>query len=115
MTELVEFLKARLAEDEAQANARLDREVHLMRHDGMGADYSRAEVLALPASSQNVDGYGRVLNEIAAKRGVIKEVSEMSGSLRERGVHVPFALTWILMHLAGVYSEHPDFKADWSI
>jgi len=115
VTELVEFLRARLTEDEAESNARIDREVALMRNDGMGADYSRNEVIGLPAEASHVDGYARALNEVAAKRGVVKEVSEMSDSLRGRGLNVPFALTWILMHLAGVYSFHPEFKADWQI
>ncbi|WP_415395191.1 DUF6221 family protein [Rhodococcus globerulus] len=57
----------------------------------------------------------RALRDVAAKRGVIREMEAARTSLEERGINVPFFITWTLWHLAAVYSDHPDYQKEWAI
>jgi hypothetical protein len=103
MSDLVEFLTARLDEDEAAARAWLPignpdaaaRE-HIARHD--------------PA---------RVLREVAAKRAILAGHSTVTGwnwpDQSDGSVQMDYveALRRTLRHLAAVYSDHPDYDEAW--
>lgn len=52
---------------------------------------------------------------MAAKRGVVREMEAARTNLEERGINVPFFITWTLWHLAAVYSDHPDYQKEWQI
>ena len=105
--ELTGFLTARLGEDEAAAKAWLplgnpddSNRNHIARHD--------------PA---------RVLREVEAKRKILAEytrVVELRKSYPEgydpndyHGLYES-GLEEAVTHLAVVYSDHPDYREDWS-
>jgi Family of unknown function (DUF6221) len=91
---IVEFLEARIAEDEAAARAGgYTHQSGAFANDGYG------RLLVNPT---------RVLAECAAKREVIKVA----------GSSYPNKVGWyekknILEALAAVYSDHPDYREDW--
>lgn len=80
------------SQDECELDFLGDVDVHIARHD--------------PA---------RVLREVSAKRGVIREMEAARTNLEERGINVPFFITWTLWHLAAVYSDHPDYQKEWEL
>jgi len=113
--DLVAFLKARLDEDEAAANAAWGVEwdwryiarpfgerpsiahtVHIARHD--------------PA---------RVLREVEARRGIIREHEIRDGRCRVcTAIHDGRATRFrapcpTLLFLAAVFSDHPDYRQEW--
>lgn len=101
---IVEFLEARLAEDEQAALAAQnsvpwsanDQDVasrHLSRH--------------LPA---------RVLREVVAKRAILREYVD-SVKLHEDEAEAPdavAALEIVVRHMASVYADHPEFEGRWA-
>lgn len=88
MSDVIAFLNARIDDDEERANA-----------------------------YNNLTGTTtvRILREVTAKRGVIREMEAARTNLEERGINVPFFITWTLWHLAAVYSDHPDYQKEWAI
>lgn len=85
MSDLTEFLLARLAEDEAVAQRMID-----YRPSGYG--------LAVPEGDYDPL---RVLAEVEAKRRIVRERND-EGDLQI-----------VLQHLAAVYSDHPDYDEEW--
>jgi hypothetical protein len=98
----VAFINARLDEDEAKVE------------DAGTSPWSRTDYNFTPPRTISHDP-SRLRREIAAKRGVIREMEAARKDLNERGINVPFFITWTLMHLAKVYAYHPDYKRDWHI
>lgn len=93
MSGLVEFLLARIAEDEETANNWLRFEVR----DGIPGNY------AIPA---------RVLAECAAKRAIVESAEFLRGA---PSIHRD-AMTYmdaVLAKLAGVYASHAEYLDDW--
>lgn len=96
MDDLIAFITARLAEDEAAAK--------LAR-----PDYFTFEVLGIFSALGDMRHVirhdpARVLRELAAKRAILSE--HIVG-----GWHPVPCLT--LRALASVYSDHPDYRAEW--
>jgi hypothetical protein len=92
MADLIDFLEARIAEDEADARRGLETE-------GMTGP---------------VAGWfnpGRVLSECAAKRKILGNVPLVTD--------VPAAIgatsEYVLMALAAVYKDHQDYQEGWAV
>jgi hypothetical protein len=98
---LGDFLLARIAEDEAEADA-------MMRQYRQGGDVSSRR-------------WRRVLAECAAKRAIVARAARFVGSEpppRPWGDDPDAAdsLAWpILLELAAVYAEHPDYDQAWRL
>jgi hypothetical protein len=132
VSEIADFIKARLDEDEADARSagavtRIADEGYpwLLDDDGnvqtpagpLAFGDWKAEAWVIFGAEAHVARHdpARVLREIAAKRGVIREMEAARADLESRLIHVPFFITWTLMHLAKPYADHPDYKRDWHI
>lgn len=83
---IVEFLEARIAEDEAQADS------------------------------------GRALREVAAKRALIDKFGDTDlGAPYNESPEVEYWEDWqvacydVLINLASIYSEHPDYRKEWEL
>lgn len=96
---IVEFLLARIAEDEARARGR--REAMLCVAEKWPTLSEDVRNLI------DVRGVDRALTECQAKRAIIEQVSdiEWTGSYAVRDV--------VLGHLAAVYADHPDYQPEW--
>lgn len=100
---LTEFLYARIAEDEEMAVT--VREVGRERHgrdyegdvNGLGFD-DVGTVLATPA---------RLLAECRAKRRTLEEYHEAYGGAVD-------GLGQVVLFLAAVYADHPDYQQEWA-
>ena len=94
MSGIVEFLEARIAEDEAQANA----------VDLLSSEMETISTHYLPEFADYMLRWQpkAVRAECAAKRGIL---DDYTGSP---------AMFQILMHMAAVYADHPDYKPDWA-
>jgi hypothetical protein len=120
--DLIAFLNARLDEDEAAAKAAQSQDE---RHEQNMPDAEMRECIDLASRRErNYDqpwwaanmnyqltrrrfpsNPARVLREVEAKRAVILQwENSPSGSL---------VLTNALYQLAAVYSDHPDYRAEW--
>jgi hypothetical protein len=92
MADLIDFLEARIAEDEADARRGLETE----------------------GAAGPVVGWfnpGRVLSECAAKRKILGNVPLVTD--------VPTAIgatsEYVLMALAAVYKDHQDYQEGWAV
>ena len=83
---ITEFLLARIAEDEAVARAWR----------------TRIDQGEIPILFHGVVIPDRVLAECAAKRRIVE------------GWRDEYHDTWVLMHLASVYADHPDYDPAWA-
>jgi hypothetical protein len=114
MSDLTEFLRARLAEDAEAARTTADE---------YGAAWSADEPMDTVSSDTGADvaegpatplrwiarhDPARVLREAEAKRAVVDRYAW----LREHGDTGDAA--WVLLLLAAVYADHPDYQPEWS-
>jgi hypothetical protein len=118
---LVEFLQARLAEDELTALAAVDgsprwrasydyRDVkddeghYVVQADSLHPSVEQAAHIARHSPA-------RVLAEVEAKREVIADYLRLdaAGEVLERGI-----VEDILRCLCSIYTEHPDYNTSWS-
>lgn len=122
--DLVEFLTARLDEDERTAAAARGR---LWRHDGAGGPHSigpaYATVTFEPSAFSHEQGQhvcgsalvsdaahiarhdpARVLAEVAAKRRIVEDARQVP----------TISMRHVLRLLALPYAEHPEYSADWA-
>ncbi|MGC0365029.1 hypothetical protein ABH922_003013 [Rhodococcus sp. 27YEA15] len=129
---IVEFLEARIAEDEAVAR---DAAKH-HGQDGWHVNAVPHEGLIV-WDSTDVPGHStpttvhlarhdpaRILREVAAKRAILaqaREAEEYYAHMRGNGLpaakaggHVD-ALTVTLTHLASTYADHPDYDESWAL
>ena len=127
---IVEFLKARLAEDESDARAAADVD---------GARWNAADPFSgngfdrVEGSGDTTVGYdmhsgtcphvarhdpARVLREIAAKRRIVEGYRIARSALDQTdspGLRAGSCASFVAcLALASAYSDHPDFKADWA-
>ena len=114
---IVEFLEARIAEDEAQLAATPSVAQDTQDFDYGGTDdYLRFTI-----------GYGRATAECAAKRAIMiehKMVERTDGMTRSIGCELcnferdygwnEIGPCQTLRALAAVYKDHPDYQLDWS-
>ena len=92
MADLINFLEARIAEDEADARRGLEME----------------------GSAGPVVGWfnpGRVLSECAAKRKILGNVPLVTDVATAIGA----TSEYVLMSLAAVYKDHPDYQEGWAV
>jgi hypothetical protein len=122
---LVEFLEARLFEDEQKAWAAAEDQAEWRLH-WVGGGYRQVNdpdgrVIVVPiGGSPSAEQAAhiawhdpaRILREVAAKRALMQEAAAVDRLLEigahERG-HSP-----ILIALAAVYSDHPDYLDQWA-
>lgn len=104
MSDLVEFLLARVDEDEAVARRVQGR----TRHEPPPTIGGIGDVglVGYP--------YRRALAECEAKRRVVEESREYSPELAE-GDNGAWAFDLVLRALALPYAEHPDFREEWRL
>lgn len=98
---IIEFLEARIAEDEARA----------------GSGWS-----SLGDTRWTTDNYGRdsltpsaVLAECAAKRAIIAECRPSTLRDLDAGEDDQPAPLWVARTLAAVYKDHPDYQQEWAL
>lgn len=115
MTDLVDFLKARVAEDETVALMTYDDPTFGRTWPDMDGEMRSSELL----HSRRHDP-ARVLREIAAKLRIVEDYriarsaldqTDSRGSLRA-GADAFYAAC---LALASVYSDHPDFNERWPV
>lgn len=96
MIRLTEFLLARIAEDEEQAE--------VCRVMGW-----------VPAKKYELTAVGpaRILAECAAKRALVEAAGAYSPEL-EHGDNGEWAFDITLRTLAAVYADHPDYQPNWA-
>jgi hypothetical protein len=142
---IVEFLEARIAEDEALAQAAAESTTPAMdtSREPVGPTWEDGDGMVLgkldkdgypiplwdnegswtlsmdPAVSAHVARHdpARVLAECAAKRAIIKEWEDPA-SLQDydrEGAFYASAITHVLECLAAVYKDHPDYQEEWSV
>lgn len=105
---IVEFLEARLDEDEADATeADGDRLLAWSKHDKM---------VIVDSGFMQTFTPSRILREVAAKRAIIADHRRFMAEERRRmNGWVPNE--WdlpTLKALASVYSDHPDYQQEWA-
>jgi hypothetical protein len=98
MADLIAFLKARLDEDEARANGLF----FACRIPGKLPDFSSRGGPAAEVYWQHFTP-DRMIREVEAKRAIIAEHSPYFGGSYPA-----------LRHLAAIYSDHPDYRAEWA-
>jgi hypothetical protein len=122
---IIEFLEARIAEDEAVARAashqKLAGPFHgNWRHDSLHLSSMEREDAKHIARHDPA----RVLAECAAKRAIIKQWDDVTledGVRDERDdideIHsgLIIALRDVIKALAAVYSSHPDYRQEWAL
>jgi hypothetical protein len=99
MADIIEFLEARIAEDESAVRAfHLGMQGTDLQVAGAGSDAS-------PLSP------ARVMAECAAKRKILGNVPLV--------IDIPVQMggtsEYVLMCLAAVYSSHPDYQEGWAV
>lgn len=129
MTDLSEFLAARLDEDEATAKAAAsgggdDRPNWVARFgmvvDADDPDYAiyGAAVSSLPELDRHIARHdpARVLREVAAKRAAIAEINRAyAASDAIDNIEITdYTADTILRALASAYSDHPDYDPAWA-
>jgi len=97
MADIIEFLEARIAEDEAAAGQ--------LEESGSGHPVQRTSFGISPFSA------GRVLAECSAKRRILGNVPLVTDIPSQMGG----TSEYVLMCLASVYSWHPDYQEGWTI
>lgn len=100
---LIEFLRARLDEDDEVAQETRKNEQRVPGTDRWFDDYSHAIVSMAPH---------RAVAEVDAKRRIVAAAEEYSPEL-EHGDNGEWALDLALRALALPYAEHPDYDEAW--
>jgi len=123
---IIEFLEARIAEDEKFARAASHQKVAgpfhgNWRHDSLHLSGMEREDAVHIARNDPA----RVLAECAAKRAIIADHADMveafdslgqlfPGGLMSAEVDAPWR-TKTLYALAAVYADHPDYQQEWAL
>lgn len=105
--DLIAFLKARLDEDEHQASGLAGATRFV---DGRPDFYG----VGGPAADAYWEHFPphRILHEVEAKRTIIREAREMLGIAFSGEAGEGLAIV-ALHQMASVYSDHPDYRAEW--
>jgi len=110
---ITEFLEARIAEDEALAEA-ASVSMHGQRHEESW-DYSSyvlgSERDATEAQDKFIDTWWpvRVLAECGAKRAIIEALGPESRD------PYPYVGSDVIAAFAAVYADHPDYRQEWAL
>lgn len=144
MVELIDFLHARINEDEQTAKKAIDAELSgngtwRAKDDGTGTGlwgyvmsghypicgHDIEDVRMAHADHIARHDPARVLREIEAKRAILAQEEEarahyghIKSSATHPGVETSIghvvALATVIRHLAAVYSDHPDYNPEWT-
>jgi hypothetical protein len=101
---ITEFLEARIAEDEALANAATAN----YAPDAWDNPASAGNYYPADVAFWDHQAPARVLAECAAKRAIIETFPTKNGE------HGPLG-SRALEALAAVYSDHPDYQQEWAL
>lgn len=135
MNELEDFLRVRLDEDEATAlgtqrceDGRCEYGLTWSVEDGyvdelsIGIEHTSAPGFINPGQAAHVVRYdpARALREVAAKRAILEWLQEARKDVADYGIEhsIGFgagyfsAMKDVVVRLARVYSEHPDWRED---
>lgn len=128
--DIIDFLEARISEDEAVAQAASPApwEWFIKAGNPTPALYGADEQTVLDAYSDNAPGYlackaedrvyiaqfnpGRILAECAAKRQILANVPLVVTDLAGE---VGGTSEYVLMCMASPYRDHPDYQEGWAI
>lgn len=110
--DLIDFLKARIDEDEAAAKAASAGEWRAYA-DGTIFDAHSGQV-ASSVASWNLPHIARhdparVLADVAAKRAIVDAVLPYSTGGQSQSCREDM----VLLYLAAVYADHPDYRQEW--
>jgi hypothetical protein len=129
MSDLIEFLDARISEDEAAARAASSGPWQWSGdpEDNSAVLYASDERQVLDVYAEHGPGYlavaeadrvhitihdpVRVLAECAAKRKILENVPPVADPYDRTGEASPY----VLMCLASVYRRHPDYQEGWAV
>lgn len=138
---IVEFLEARLAEDEAVARACADADhegpelrVRIVRGEGMYV-FGPHEIAPSGRFGYEEDARtrhferhdpARILREIAAKRAILAQEEAARSQFEHVKTSTTYpaievligqvaALATVIRHLASAYSDHPDYQQEWAL
>ena len=111
MSDIVDFLMARLDEDEGVAReaVAIRRLVYANQPRVVDPDFTFVAWTDHPAGTVVV-GPERMLGEVRAKRCIVDLFPDSADGdgWNEAGAQV-------LQHLAAAYSEHPDYRDEWRV
>jgi hypothetical protein len=128
--DIIEFLEARISEDEAVAQAASPAPWEWFRKDGTRSPalYGADEQTVLDAYADDAPGYlsskdedrtyiaqfnpGRILAECAAKRQILANVPLV---VTDMASEVGGTSEYVLMCMASPYRDHPDYQEGWAI
>lgn len=137
MSEIVEFLRARLSEDEQAARSAATLDGCDWTPFGLGADdFDRVEGASVTAvgydmadaSARHIARHdpARVLREVEAKRSIVDDHMDDEGQCQrcldsdgiweEDGKVIAYTQPYpcqTVRALAAAYSDHPDYREDW--
>lgn len=103
---IVEFLEARIAEDEADARA---------ADDGRLLTWSKNDHMVIVDSGfMQTFTPSRVLREVAAKRAIISDHGIDQDPCDAHDAMYESVPCDVMLHLAAIYSDHPDFRQEWA-
>lgn len=110
MTDLVEFLRARLDEDERAARRSLDAPADALRYSDVD---EWSESLAWRFTED------RVLREVEAKRRIVATFAALD-SHPNRLTYADMQQQWVALRaviaaLAMPYADHPDYREEWNL
>jgi hypothetical protein len=107
MADIIEFLEARVAEDEAAAGelAAAEAAAAELGAGGPGQPVIRTGLEVSPFTA------ARVLAECAAKRKILANVPLVTDIPSQMGG----TSDYVLMCLASVYSWHPEYQEGWAV
>ncbi len=104
---IVEFLEARLDEDEADATeADGDRLLACSKKDHMVINDAGFMQTFTPS---------RALREVAAKRAIMAEHGIDQDPCDAHDAMYESVPCDVMLHLAAIYLDHPDYQAEWAI
>lgn len=104
---IMDFLEARLTEDEADATeADGDRLLAWSMHDHMVINDAGFMQTFTPS---------RILREVAAKRALMASHDIGHDPCEAHDAMYESVPCGVILHLAAVYSSHPDYQKEWAL
>ena len=104
---IVEFLEARIAEDEADARA---------ADDGRLLACSKKDHMVInDAGFMQTFTPSRVLREVAAKRAIMAEHGMGQDPCDAHDAMYESVPCDVILNLAAIYLDHPDYQSEWAI
>lgn len=104
---IVEFLEARIAEDEADARA---------ANEGRLLAWSKNDHMVIVDSGfMQTFTPSRILREVAAKRAIISNHGIDQDLCDSHDAMYESVPCDVILNLAAIYSGHPDYQAEWAI